>query len=192
MTIDYEDLLKTWEPKIHKFLNTTYIVGMDREDLAQELSIAIWKAAEHYDEDKGASFHTYLHTVMVNTLRTIISKTQRQLHFHDALSLDIQLTSESSDETTPMNNYRVSKALEDSNDLHIKDEIEFEDLLDQCQLTEKEKLFVDLRIQGFTMEQISEIIEESAYKMRTKIQKKVRPHFVMLGDIDINALESEE
>ena len=72
-----DELLEKWEPKVQKFLQTAFVTGMDREDIAQELRIAIIKAADHYDDSKGVIFHTYLHTVMVNTLRTLISKAQK-------------------------------------------------------------------------------------------------------------------
>ena len=67
MQID-NDLILQWEPKIMKMIRNTYIAGMDREDIAQELRIALTKAAKKYDESKGAIFHTYLHTSLVNTI----------------------------------------------------------------------------------------------------------------------------
>ena len=76
MDINNELILK-WEPKIQKLLADTFVVGMDRDDIAQELRIAIIKAAQGFDEDRGVIFHTYLHTAMVNTIRTLISRGQR-------------------------------------------------------------------------------------------------------------------
>ena len=35
------------------FLGTSFVLGLDREDLAQELRIAIVKAAEGFDEDNN-------------------------------------------------------------------------------------------------------------------------------------------
>ena len=71
MTIEInDDLIKQWEPKIHRLLQNTFVIGMDHADLEQELRIAIIKAAKGFNEDKGVLFHTYLHTAMVNTLRT--------------------------------------------------------------------------------------------------------------------------
>ena len=75
-----DDLIKQWEPKIQKMLQGTSIIGMDRDDIAQELRIAIMRAANGFDEDKGVVFHTYLHTAMVNTIRTLITKAQKMLN----------------------------------------------------------------------------------------------------------------
>ena len=54
-----DELIKQWEPKIQRMLSNTYIIGMDREDLAQELRIAILKAAKSFDDSRGIIFHTY-------------------------------------------------------------------------------------------------------------------------------------
>ena len=83
-----DELLEKWEPKVQKFLQTAFVTGMDREDIAQELRIAIIKAADHYDDSKGVIFHTYLHTVMVNTLRTLISKAQKTKNVNITYSID--------------------------------------------------------------------------------------------------------
>ena len=54
-----DDLIHQWEPKVQKMVSNTFIVGMDREDLAQELRLAIVKAAQGFEEDRGVLFHTY-------------------------------------------------------------------------------------------------------------------------------------
>ena len=52
------DLINQWDPKVQKISSTTFIKGMDRDDIAQELRIAIIKAAQGFKEDKGVIFHT--------------------------------------------------------------------------------------------------------------------------------------
>ena len=69
-------LIQQWEPKINRMLQTTSIRGMGREDIAQELRIAIIKAAKGFEPERKVSFHTYLHTTMINTIRTLITKAQ--------------------------------------------------------------------------------------------------------------------
>ena len=78
MNID-DDLIKQWEAKVQLMVLNTYVAGWDREDLAQELRIAIVKAAQGFQEDRGVLFHTYLHTAMINTIRTLINKAQRTI-----------------------------------------------------------------------------------------------------------------
>ena len=74
-----DQLIIQWEPKVQKMASSASIVGMDRDDLAQELRLVIFKAAKKFDPDKNISFHTYLHTSMVNTIRTLITKAQSRL-----------------------------------------------------------------------------------------------------------------
>ena len=40
-----DDLIIQWEPKIQKMVSNSFVVGMDKDDLAQELRIALVKAA---------------------------------------------------------------------------------------------------------------------------------------------------
>lgn len=37
------NLIEKWEPKIHRMTQNLFIVGMDKEDIQQELRIAIMK-----------------------------------------------------------------------------------------------------------------------------------------------------
>lgn len=64
-----DDLIIKWEPKIQKMVSGVFVVGMEKDDIAQELRIATIKAAKAYDKERGVIFHTYLHTTMVNTIK---------------------------------------------------------------------------------------------------------------------------
>ena len=77
---------------------------MDREDLAQELRIAILKAAKSFDDSRGIIFHTYLHTTLLNTIRTLMSKVGRQPEIR---SLDAVY------ENTNMADSKILEALQD-------------------------------------------------------------------------------
>lgn len=154
------DLIKQWEPKINKMLQNTFVRGMDREDIAQELRIAIIKAAEGFKEDKGILFHTYLHTAMVNTIRTLIYKAERRLV---PVSLDIAPTEEM------VGGY--AEILEDKSS--TMNDMEFDVLLDSANLNQLEKDFLRLRVEGLTMEEITEDLGDSAYKIRQNLQDKV-------------------
>ena len=83
-----DELLEKWEPKVQKFLQNVFVLGMDKDDNAQELRIAILRAASHYDDSKGVSFLTYLHTVMINVLRTLITKAQKTKNIQTTYSID--------------------------------------------------------------------------------------------------------
>ena len=154
------DLIKQWEPKIQSLLTNTYVRGLDKADLEQELRIAIVKAARGFNEDKGVLFHTYLHTSMVNTLRTLISRAQRTLV---ADSLD-KLEDDQREDRVPRTPLALQTTLP---------ELESE-WLDIYNFTEQEKRFIRLRIEGLTMEEISTELDDSAYKLRLATQNKIR------------------
>ena len=164
MSIEINDeLILQWEPKIQKLLANTFIRGIDREDLEQELRIAIVKAAKGFNSDKGVIFHTYLHTAMINTLRTLISKAQRTI---PTVSLDGLLTDTDNGTAQGELPASVSKALQ----IFMEDDVYG---FNFNTFTGDEQKFLSLRLEGFTMEEISHAIGESSYKLRQTIQQKV-------------------
>jgi|TARA_R110002110_G_scaffold73527_3_gene195054 RNA polymerase sigma factor (sigma-70 family) len=159
-------LIEQWEPKIHKLLANTFVVGMDKDDIAQELRISIIKAAKGFDEDRGVIFHTYLHTAMVNTLRTLISKGQRQ-----QINISLETTLNDS-EMVPSS---ILKALEDpTNTFEV---VEFNNLLNSLNLTDIERSFITLKLEGLTMDEISEDLQTSAYKLRSTLRDRLGVFF---------------
>ena len=174
-----DELVLQWEPKIHRFLKDAFVIGMDKEDLAQELRMAIIKAANHFDVSKEVSFHTYLHIVMMNTLRTLISKAQKTRSVRETYSIDRTISG--SREGASVENERsdyipsfIASALVDPSSTNFIESIEIDDLLRRAKLNALEYDFLDLRIEGLTMEQISIQLEISAYKLRTSIQRKLQ------------------
>ena len=157
-----DELLQQWEPKIQKMCSNIWIPGFEREDLAQELRISVIKSARAYDENRGASFHTYLHSAMVNTIRTLLSKADKQL---DTKSLDVTY------EETDLLPLDIVKALADSSDFTL--DFDTTDEIFSCGLTELEQKFLVLRLEGLTMEEITEDLGEPAYKIRQSLRKKI-------------------
>ena len=129
-----EELFVQWEPKIQKMCSTIWVSGYDREDLAQELRISLMKSANAYDENRGASFHTYLHSA-------------------DLMPLDIV------------------KALTDGSDFTL--DFDVTDEVFSCGLSAIEQKFLVLRLEGLTMEEITEDLGEPAYKIRQSLRKKI-------------------
>ena len=157
------ELVLQWEPKIQKMVSNVYVVGMDRDDIAQELRIALLKTARAFDPTRGVLFHTYLHTSLVNTIRTLISRAQKQLKLVPQ-SLDIIY------EDTGLQSTEIIEALIDP--AEQEELLELEDWLDTQDLEENELLFLQLRLEGLTMEEITEDLEESAYKVRQTLREK--------------------
>ena len=163
-----DDLVLQWEPKIQKMLSNVFVVGMDRDDIAQELRIVLLRTANAFDPERGVLFHTYLHTSLVNTIRTLISRAQRQLKLVPQ-SLDITY------EDSGLQSSELMNALIDPTDNEA--ESEFLDWLHAQELNDNERLFIDLRLEGLTMEEITEDLSESSYKVRQNLRDK----FMALG-----------
>ena len=165
-----DELIQQWEPKVQKFASNTYIQGLDRDDIVQELRIAIVKAAQGFEEDRGVLFHTYLHTAMNNTIRTVMGRTSRQLKTE---SLDMTIADYGytgyNDNQIPT---RILEALIDPSEFTT--EVEFQELLDEANLTSLEAQFLKLRLEGLTMEEISEDLGDSAYKIRQGVREKLQ------------------
>ena len=164
-----DDLIVKWEPKVQKLASSVFVLDMDRDDIAQELRIAILKAAKGFNPDVGTTFHTYLHTTMMNTLRTLIVRAQRK-HV-DTQSIEDML--EVGIDDVPSN--KIQQALGTMDDTF--DDVEMMELIQDSNLTKKEEHFVVLRLEGLTMEEITEDLHESAYTIRAGLRGKVNALF---------------
>ena len=168
MEID-DNLIIQWEPKVQKMASKTYINGLDRDDLVQELRVAIVKAAKGFEEDRGVLFHTYLHTAMTNTIRTLLSKAQRYPQTVSADETFPNLAGGAGD--LPTQSAAGREALTDFSD--FTDDIDFTDILNSIGLSEIEHTFINLRLEGLTMGEISDDLGESAYKIRQGVREKL-------------------
>ena len=165
-----DDLIIKWEPKVQKLASSVFILDMDRDDIAQELRIAILKAAKGFDSSLGTSFHTYLHTTMMNTLRTLIVRAQRK-HI-ETQSMD-ELLDPSMGWETPSNKIQQALGVDDDS----FDYFETLELINNSHITSKEEQFILLRLEGLTMEEITEDLHESAYTIRAALREKVKALF---------------
>lgn len=161
MIID-DDLVIQWEPKIQKMLSNVFVIGMDRDDIAQELRIALIKAARGFDENRGVLFHTYLHTTLVNTIRSLITRVSKHSNVR---SLDDTY------KETNLTALDILEALKDpSNDI---EDVNVYEYIYSANLTDSEQSFLKLRYDGLTMEEISYDLGESSYKVRQTLREKI-------------------
>ncbi len=84
MRVD-DQLIEQWGPKVHAMMRGVSIIGMDYEDVAQELRISLMGAAEKYDESRGIKFHTFVHTIMSNRIRTLMQRAKSKLPLPSSL-----------------------------------------------------------------------------------------------------------
>jgi len=152
-----DDLIKQWEPQVHKVARNVSVIGMDYEDIVQELRIGVMKAAKGYREDSGVIFHTYLYKTLMNTASTLITKASK--HYRAMPTVDI------TDD--------IDFILKDNSD-HTLD-IETVDMLTNLQLSCMEKEFIRLRMQGYSMKELGEYLDiKGVYRLNKQIKQKVR------------------
>ena len=174
-----DDLILQWEPKINKMLSNIYIQGYDRDDLAQELRLIVLKAAKLYKPNRNAIFHTYLHTAMVNRLKTLWMQASKNLHGQslDATTCDCD----------GENSFKLSdfvKQLDEN-----LDEVEFIDYLESLDLDDGEKQFLKDKFMNRTMKDIEQnlkqltkvntvngeesVVNYSIYKVKKSLRNKI-------------------
>ena len=164
-----EELLAQWEPKVNSMLRTVSVIGLDREDIAQELRIAIVKSARRYNsEGTKAIFHTYLHVSMLNVIRSLIAKAQRRVV---TTSLDKMAQSSVGSHNDPL-------TISDPKQGEFFEAVDIMSFLENSQLTESEMSFIKLRTQKYRLKDITVLLDSNAIKIREDIKKKLSgdPH----------------
>jgi RNA polymerase sigma factor (sigma-70 family) len=143
------------------------IVGMDRDDLAQELRLVIFKAAKKFDPDKNVSFHTYLHTSMVNTIRTLITKAQSRLRSQPQI-----IAFSNSGE-----NYRYS-AENFADPSPTMDNILFTQEVTNINFTDLERQYIQNKLSGYNNKEIYvRLGETSPHQLRIQVKEKLRRYY---------------
>ena len=155
MMIINNELIEQWEPQVHKIARTMSIIGMDYDDIVQELRMGVMKAAKGYKEESGVIFHTYLYKTLMNTASTLITRASKK---HKAMP------------TVPMPDGFDQKDGEgEAKDLEILD------TLDNLDLSCMEREFIQLRMEGFSMKELGEKLGvKGVYRLNKQIKQKVK------------------
>lgn len=166
MMIINNELIEQWEPQVHKIARTMSIIGMDYDDIVQELRMGVMKAAKGYKEDSGVIFHTYLYKTLMNTASTLITRASKK---HKAMP------------TVPMPDVFDQKGGEgEAKDLEILD------TLDNLDLSCMEREFIQLRMEGFSMKELGEKLGvKGVYRLNKQIKQKVKDQLGKKREADI-------
>lgn len=167
---EMEQVLTQWEPKVNSFLRNTNIRGLDREDIAQELRIAIVKAWRGFDPNRGIKFHTYLHTAMLHTVWGLMGKEKKRV---STSSLDELMESTDRHGSEVMSG-KYAGTLEDDTQSDRFDTIDLSSFVETLDLTEEEMTFIQMRIRGFKMKDITSHVGIPAAKVREQIRKRTK------------------
>lgn len=151
-----------WEPKVQKMASQASIAGMEREDIAQELRLVICKAAKKYNPDRNASFHTYLHTSMVNTVRTLITKAQARLKRQPVF---VQIPNDGASQS-----FEELAAVEDPG----FGTVAFIEEIKQLNLTPTEQKYVEAKLSKYNNKEIYfKLGGISPHKVRAQVKDKI-------------------
>jgi RNA polymerase sigma factor (sigma-70 family) len=155
MMIINDELIEQWEPQVHKIARTMSIIGMDYDDIVQELRMGVMKAAKGYKEESGVIFHTYLYKTLMNTASTLITRASKK---HKAMP------------TVPMpDGFEQKDGEGEAKDLEILD------TLDNLDLSCMEREFIQLRMEGFSMKELGEKLGvKGVYRLNKQIKQKVK------------------
>jgi hypothetical protein len=157
MSVTETEVLKQWEPKVHKMLQASRIVGIEYEDQAQNLRAVIIKAWRKWDPERGVKFHTYVHRAMSNTIVNMIYAAQKNKNTY---------TNSETIEFTPAT---TDKPFDGIFDFPIT-----------LGVTASELLIMDLIVNGYKKWQIREICEDPKtfeivyYQMRRRLKVLVK------------------
>lgn len=150
----YEKYKPLVEMKAKKYFTQIQNRGYDLNDLVQEGMIGLSKAIKDYENEKNAKFYTFANICIERQMLSFIRNINRNKH----QVLNTSLSIDASNKTTGMS---LLDKLNDDSSQNPEDEFilleEQEELKDKIKqvLTEKEKQVFDLRLEGFTYQEIS-------------------------------------
>lgn len=89
-----EEILKRYQPLVHKIANKYFIQGGDHDDLFQDGMIAVWEAIQGYDEEKNDNFNKFLGMAIDNRLKVSVrdNNTNKASVLNQATSMDVTAT----------------------------------------------------------------------------------------------------
>jgi len=175
--IDY--LYKKYEPLFNKKATKVYNIlrkkGIEFEDVKQECLIAFEKAINNFNPNDKVLFYTFVNICIDRQLKSFILKQTKDKHkvLNEAVSLDV--VNDEGEEVSILNLYGQNKDDPEYNLLNKESEQELSNLI-KTQLTAREELIFDLKMQGFSYKEISEIIDKDSkviYNTSQRIKNKI-------------------
>lgn len=153
----YEKYKPLVEMKAKKLYSKIQNAGYDLSDLIQEGMIGLSKAIKDYEEDKNAKFYTFANVCIERQMLSFIRDVNRNKHqvLNKSISID------ASNEATGLT---LLDLLNNDSSLNPEDEFilmeEQEELKEKIHkiLTDKERDVFDLRLEGFTYQEIAMLL----------------------------------
>lgn len=180
-------LFERYKDFVNMKANKFYIIGAEREDMAQEGLIGLYKAIKSFDTEKQNSFRTFANLCIERQLITAIKSSNRQKHIPLNSSFSLNLSAyDENDDTTVMEVLDTNIA-EDPLDTITKREHfqQIENKIDET-LSSFEKQVLDRYIQGESYNDIATKLDTPVKAIDNAIQrirKKANKTFSESNDI---------
>ena len=165
-------LFERYKDIVNMKANKFYIIGAEKEDMAQEGLIGLYKAIKSYDENKQNSFKTFANLCIERQLITAIKSSNRQKHIPLNSSFSLNLSAyEESDDTTVLDVLDTKTAEDPLDTITKKEYIEFvESKIDES-LSSFEKQVLNRYIQGESYNDIAVKLDTPIKSVDNAIQR---------------------
>ena len=158
--------------KIYKFYIPKfkyYAYKMKSEDYVQELSIALMKAIETYQQNAGAKFNTYFWNIMKNHIGGLKSRNNAIKRMPELKNWSLQATIQQNDDEVSLED-----AIEDTRVTNEFDDMMLNIFLEQeiySKLTSLNAAILQLYLNGYSYQEMSDIIGVSPTNIYTRLKK---------------------
>lgn len=164
--------------------NKFYIIGAEREDMAQEGLIGLYKAIKSFDVEKQNSFKTFANLCIERQLITAIKSSNRQKHIPLNSSFSLNLSAYDENDDTTVMEVLDAKIAEDPLDTITKREHfeQIESKIDET-LSAFEKQVLSRYIQGESYNDIAIKLDTPVKAIDNAIQRIRKKANKTLNDI---------
>lgn len=183
-----EYLIEKYKGLVIKEVRPFYLIGADTEDLIQEGLIGLFGAINSYDESKDVAFFTFARTCIRNKINTAVKKSNYKKHI--PLNSYVSFFEKKSDGETELMD-ELEAGVQSSPEKVILGEMISDDIwseIDQ-KLSKYEKKVLDLYLDGYSREEMSEELEKPVKSIDNTIQrirKKIQDILESLGIVTFN------
>lgn len=168
-------LINRYTDTVNSKVSKYYIAGAEKEDIAQEGLIGLYKAVRNFDESKANSFKTFANLCIERQIITAIKSSNRQKHI--PLNTYVSLNNpnyenEDGEPETELLDMINSKSVEDPLETVTKNEYYkfLEDSMDKT-LSDFEKNVLEQYIQGKSYSEIAKSLDASEKSVDNAIQR---------------------
>lgn len=182
-------LFERYKDIVNLKANKFYIIGAEKEDMAQEGLIGLYKAIKSYDPEKQNSFKTFANLCIERQLITAIKSSNRQknIPLNSSFSLNLSAYDES-DDTTVMDILDTKTAEDPLDTITKKEYLQFvENKIDES-LSTFEKQVLDRYIQGESYNDIASSLETPIKSVDNAIQRIRKKAVKFLGSSETETI----